>query len=58
MDIHACEKVWGKFYKEDENFYYFHGLGEYGVTVPKKLIWKFIKPTEMAEEKSPNDPGH
>lgn len=39
MNKESCEKIYGKFLKEDENFYYFEGIGKFGVTVPKNVFW-------------------
>lgn len=48
----ACEKVYGKLIKEDENFYYFEGKTKlYGVTIPKNAYFKFIPPEKRTDNK-------
>jgi hypothetical protein len=41
MNINECEEIYGKLLKEDENFYYFLGKGQYGITIPKHAYWTF-----------------
>jgi hypothetical protein len=54
MDKQACEKVYGKLIREDENFYYFEGKGELGVTVPKHAYWNY-QPERLNPEASKED---
>lgn len=49
INLESHEKLYGKLIKEDEGFYYFEGIGRYGVTVPKHVHWNFQE-NEKAEE--------
>lgn len=40
--IKECEEIYGKLLKEDDNFYYFEGRAEVGVTIPKHTFFKII----------------
>jgi hypothetical protein len=35
----ACEKVYGKLIREDDDFYYFEGKQNFGVTISKKAFF-------------------
>ena len=54
MDIEACEKIYGKLVKEDEDFYYFSGIGEFGITIPKHAYWN-LQPERSKREDSSRD---
>ena len=41
MNLKECEKIYGKLLRECENFWYFEGTDEFGITVPKHTFWKF-----------------
>ena len=48
MNVEECEKVYGKLVREDENFCYFEGRGDYGITVPKHAYFSF-QPERLSE---------
>lgn len=39
INIQECMKIYGKMVKEDENFYFFKGLGQFGVCISKHFYW-------------------
>jgi hypothetical protein len=49
VNIESCEIIYGKLIKEDENFCYFEGRGENGVTIPKHVYWS-LQPERLNPE--------
>lgn len=53
MDLKKSEEIYGKLTGEDDNFYYFEGKKENGVTVPKNAFWTLV-PEDPEALRSPH----